>query len=151
MKTLSYQLARVGNISITLYDSSHSLYDLLNKAGHIQRLKQNFQFGAINSVFEGAHHTRWEYVIVQLYILDVYEEHYNQVSGLSSKIKINNAFISGSEIVQSWILLLNIGHLIGTFANERAMLNIAKENNKIYNILKMDYQKIKKYAISFSM
>lgn len=149
MEYINYQLPRFGNVFVELYENSKQLLRLLDKQSKIAQLKTNPQLGLIHKVYEGAHHTRWEYAVVKLHILNTFYNESPKIYGLSSKIKINGRKISGIEIIQYWILLLNMGHLKNTFVNERFLLQCLKHNKKIketfYRGLPQD-KLVKEYA-----
>ena len=130
MEYINYQLPRFGNVFVELYENSKELLTLLDKKSKIEELKNNPQLGLIHKVYEGAHHTRWEYAVVKLHILNTFYNESPKIYGLSSKIEINGRKISGIEIIQYWILLLNVGHLKNTFVNERFLLQLLKNNKK---------------------
>lgn len=134
MRSIEYMIPRLGLVNFNLYGESENLYDLLQYGGHIIRLKKNPQLGVISSVYEGAHHTRWEYVAVQLYILELFRRdgtgNYLNL-GLTATCTICGKKFSGQEIIQCWILLLNSGHLIGTFSNERAIMSYLQSNTDL--------------------
>lgn len=142
-KRLEYYLPRLGKVSTLLYNSSSLSYEILNRFNHIDRLKKIDHLGVIRNVYEGAHHPRWEYVMLQLGLLhrldnlvDEEGKRINRRLGLSRK---KNKYIyydpSGTEIIQIWILLLNSGHLPYTFASERAILRACENNEHLKNVL----------------
>jgi len=129
MKVIEYQIPRLGKLTANLYPTAQIAYQLLDIGKHIERMKHNPQLGIIRSVYEGAHHTRWEYVVTQLYIVDHLNRFGPKGIGLSNNTpKIRGKNISGADILQVWVLLLNAGHLLGTFATERALLNSLKKD-----------------------
>jgi hypothetical protein len=60
-------------------------------------------------------------------------------TGLSSNVTIGNRNATYLEVIQMWILLLNMGHLPGTFSSEKALIKCIKEDTElqksIYNSL----------------
>lgn len=130
---LEYQVPQLGKVTIRLFDHAIETYKLLNKYGHVERMKDIDQLGVISRVYEGAHHSRWEYVMVQLGLINKL----NEIGGfgLSSKIKISDETVSGAEILQMWTLLFNAGHLPGTFATARALLRCCREDSNLYHTI----------------
>lgn len=133
---IQYTIPSLGEINTQIYKPGASLcYVFLEKYGFIEKLKSINQLGVIKNTFNGTQHPRWEYVVLQIYLL-------NQLkgtefkSGLASNIKISinnqNIEISSCELIQIWILLLNSGHLPGTFASERGILACFKENKDFF-------------------
>ncbi len=140
--TLEYHLPRLGKISARLYDYAQEAYKLLGNYGHIQKLRDIDQLGVIKNVYEGAHHSRWEYVILQLYLIDkvntIKDESDIRVArglGLNSSIGFLGNKVTGADILQIWALLFNVGHLPGTFATERAILRYCKKDKEFKKLL----------------
>lgn len=128
---INYQVPRLGMVSIELYKLAEFTYQLLDKTGHIERMRRNPQLGVIRGVCEGAHHTRWEYVVTQLYLINKLKESKIKTGLSNDKPRIRNISVSGAEILQIWILLFNAGHLLGTFSNERGLLMSIGTDKKI--------------------
>jgi hypothetical protein len=141
---LEYNVPYLGKINAKLFDESISCYLLLDKYDHIERMKEIDQLGVIRGVYEGAHHSRWEYVMVQLSIIHQLctlkdeETGRNIVKGpgLKSNSKFLDYEISGASILQIWILLFNSGHLPGTFASERAVMENCIDNKNFRRIFR---------------
>jgi hypothetical protein len=136
---LEYHLPTLGTLNVGLFPLASKAYYLLDKNGHIQHLKRMNQLGIIRNVYQGAHHSRWEYIMAQLSL--VYElatrvneegRKIEQSYGLSSKnTEISDhqdSKASGADIIQCWILLLNLGHLDGTFSTERGVMRTIQGN-----------------------
>jgi len=138
-KILEYHIPGLGKIRAELFEYSSKAYELLNKHGHINRMREIEQLGVIRSVYEGVHHPRWEYVMTQLGIIYKLATRDKATGkkllrgkwGLSRKINFNSNEISGADIIQIWTLLLNAGHLPGTFATEKAILKSLKSDEKL--------------------
>lgn len=128
---VEYTIPSLGFITTQIYKPYASLcYNFLDKYDYIKKLKTINQLGVIKNTFNGTHHPRWEYVVLQIYLLNLLKKTEFK-SGLASNYKINfkNKIIkiSGCELIQIWILLLNSGHLPGTFASERGVLRFLNE------------------------
>lgn len=137
-KSFNYYLPQLGRLSIKLYPYATQCYNLLDNYGHIERLKNIDQLGVIRNVYQGAHHPRWEYVVLQLNLINRLKN-LNDAKGLglsSSKRRFLDYNPSGAEILQLWVLLLNSGHLPGTFASERALLRTFKESSGYRGVFK---------------
>jgi hypothetical protein len=146
---IDYQIPKLGRVKAELYPIAEMAYRILDKSGHIERMKQTPQLGVIRNVCEGAHHTRWEYVVTQLSIVG-HLKIVSQISGLSNNSPIikGGEEISGAEILQVWTMLLNVGHLFGTFSSERALLSQIKDDKNLRRIFKSglpDDEEIKAY------
>jgi len=136
--TLKYHVPGLGELKSDLYENSSKAYNLLKENGHIDRLKDIDQLGVIRNVYEGAHHSRWEYVMMQLGILHRLNTtdldlgfKPSKGTGLNSNVSIGNNKPTYFEIIQMWILLLNMGHLPGTFSSEKALIKCIKEDSKL--------------------
>jgi hypothetical protein len=139
-EVLEYQLPNLGLLKIFIYPYAKLALDIVNGGNLLAILKINPQLGTIRMAHEGAHHTRWEYVLVQLYIITKLSEKSqlieNKLEGLSNNDPIiGNHRMSGADLLQSWVILLNIGHLYGTFANERGFLYQLSEDKVLRNCL----------------
>lgn len=67
--------------------------------------------------------------MTMLYIIGHLSKQKDKKHGLSNNApKILTKNVSGAEILQVWVLLLNAGHLRGTFASERALLHCLKKD-----------------------
>lgn len=152
--TLKYHVPGLGELKADLYDNSSKAYNLLRKNGHIDRLKDIDQLGVIRNVYEGAHHSRWEYVMMQLGVLHRLNTtdvdlgfKPSKGTGLGSNLSIGNNKPTYLEIIQMWILLLNMGHLPGTFSSEKALIKCVKEDAKLQKTLcdSLPSEDIKKY------
>lgn len=131
---LSYHVPQLGKISTTLYPLAEKTFKLLEYYGHIDRMRKISQLGVIRNVYEGAHHSRWEYVMLQLSLIHKLSIERGETgsklsSGLglgSSNIQFRGQKPTGADILQMWTLLFNAGHLPGTFATEKAILRKCK-------------------------
>lgn len=129
---LRYHVPQLGEIKCWICKPyAANCFNLLNHYGHIKRMESIDQLGVIRNVFEGAHHPRWEYVILQLYIVNLLQDSKAlEGNGIGSNVKLGDGIeLSCAEVLQIWILLLNSGHLPGTFATEKALLKYSKKNN----------------------
>lgn len=136
---VSYNLPGYGKISAHLYDYTKSVSGILEKFGHIDRLKNINQLGPIVRVYPGAHHTKYEYVIAQMslitelcYLRGIQPEEFR----LSTRVDDFGSFSwidknpSKGDILQTLVFLTSIGHLPGTFATERAFLHHLRNKTK---------------------
>lgn len=124
---LEYHVPQLGKITAELFPLAENTYRLLDKYGHIERMKKIDQLGVIRSVYQGAHHSRWEYVMVQLSLIN-HLRNENGVGLSNNFTDISGEKPSGAEVLQILVLLFNAGHLPGTFSTERALLKYCKKN-----------------------
>lgn len=120
---LRYHLPRVGLLETTLHEESADIYNFLLPHGDIERLKTLDHLGLVRRAVESAHHPRWEYVVLILRLINLVkysapEAHLSSEVDLANGVKIS----SGQELLNSWALLLNLGHIPWTFTAERALL-----------------------------
>lgn len=120
---LSYHVPPLGNVAITLRAESAGLFSFLKSSGEIGRLRRLDHLGVIRSVWDGAHHPRWEYVVSILFLI----ERCRDVSAVRLSSPITDAtsgitISSGYELLRCWAFLLNVGHVHWTFSSERALL-----------------------------
>lgn len=119
---LTFSVPPVGTVTVFLHAESASAYDVLKAAGEVSRLKELDHLGVIRFAWEGAHHPRWEYVAFVLALLDRCRDlpgvHLSHGVTLSTTTTISSA----SELLKCWAMLLNVGHLVWTFAAEKALL-----------------------------
>lgn len=143
---IRYALPSVGNIELEFYGKASELYELLNKEGEINRLKSLNQLGLLEKVFPGAHHTRWEYIVLQLYLLKEFKDN---LPGRGFSVDIEEEFgfdfkFSATEAIQMFVLLQNYGHLNGTFETECLVLEMLSKNtdtkNRLINLLPEDFK-----------
>ncbi len=88
----------------------------------IHRLKQCAQLGIVPQAWETARHTRWDYISLILHLTRLVER--DTRLSLSSTVKLDDGTVvsSGQELVQSWAILLQTGHLAWGFTAERILL-----------------------------
>lgn len=137
---LQYNIPQLGIVNTKIFGPyAAECFNFLDKYGFIEKLKKTNQLGVIKNTLKGTHHPRWEYVVLQIYLIEQLKNtDYN--SGISSnfKLHLNNSVevLSGAELLQIWVLLLNSGHLPGTFASERGFLKYIRHNNILFNTFK---------------
>ncbi len=126
----------------------------MQKYTEINRLKKLNHLGVIHNVFPGIRHTRWDYTITMLYLIQQLRE--TNIEGLSSDKRMGEIRITGRDMMQLLALSANIGHLPGTFSVEKGLMRFLLHNNefkdkiiKIINIseeefIKIDYTNLNK-------
>lgn len=134
----NYHLPGIGTLEVNLLPYTEQLIKLLERYGHIKKLHETNQLGSLRQLYQGAHHTRYEYVFLQWAIADRLSEKSenlpNQI-GLScqhNKLPKGDKLSkhpSGREVLQCLSLLTNIGHFKETFAGSRALLCLLKRDS----------------------
>ncbi|MGD9627132.1 MAG: hypothetical protein AB7U40_06075 [Methanobacteriales archaeon] len=128
-------LPGIGNMNIVLYGKAARLYRCLREE-FFERLKKVEQLGVISQVEISASHTRWEYMIFQLYLIQkLFKEKGKRSLG---NLELGGTKLSGVELLQLWVFLFNIGHLPGTFATMRGLLLAMEKNNELKKELKKE-------------
>lgn len=134
---ISYYVPQLGKVTANLYDCTWKCYSLLDQKQDIKRLHDIDQLGVIRNVYGGAHHPRWEYVILQLSLISHFNES-TQSKGLlgwADYVDMISKEITGADVLQTWTLLFNAGHLPGTFATERAILRCCNKHEDLKKII----------------
>jgi len=133
----NYHLPGVGTLEVRLLPYTEHIINFLDHYGHIKKLHETNQLGSLRQLYQGAHHTRYEYVFLQWAIADRLSEKSENLSnqiGLSSeqtklpKVKQLSKHASGLEVLQCLSLLTNVGHFKETFAGSRALLCLLKRD-----------------------
>ena len=133
----NYHLPGVGTLEVRLLPYTEHIINFLDHYGHIKKLHETNQLGSLRQLYQGAHHTRYEYVFLQWAIADSLSEKPENLSnqiGLSCeqtklpKINQLSKHASGREVLQSLSLLTNIGHFKETFAGSRTLLCLLKRD-----------------------
>jgi len=149
---LIYNLPGFKEVKIKLFKTSGNVYSLLNEYFLIDKLKNIAQLGSIRFAFPGLHHTRYEYVILQLYFIQLLGQNRNKLEYLPTTSNVNfneiiqffgsefkevsNVRFSCIEFLQILVLLSNIGHFPETFAASKTFLNILKTDKNLLQIYK---------------
>jgi len=120
--SIEYHLPPVGTVQAILHNESERLVNHLREVSELDRLKKLDHLGIVRLVSEGAHHPRWEYVILMLHLIEKCRN--NPRVHLSRTLTLPASFScsSTSELLKVWSILLNVGHLPWTFTAERALL-----------------------------
>lgn len=129
---LTHELANLGRLNINLYGVASEFYLQAAKDGLIDYLKRVDHLGFISKSHPGNHHKRWDYVCLQLFLLQKLR-HKSFNTGLAKNTTVGSKQVSNLELVQLFVLLANIGHLEGTIATEKALFDYLKANEKHRN------------------
>lgn len=141
-KKRTYNLPGSGTLNCNVFEYTWKLFDFFEAYGHDHRIKNIYQLGHLIDVFPGAHHNRYEYLFLQWTIISELCKLKDSNLGLScnrswyGKIKSASKHPSCAEILQVLSLILNLGHLGGTFASERAFLEFLKADKTVRRTFK---------------
>lgn len=147
-----YNIYQLGKIKADIVgEYAIDCYNFLKNKNCIEKLMNMNQLGVIPNTSLGTSHNRYEYVILQIYLINILQGKPNTFTitnnkqekfhlGLNSnhdvKTHISLENPTGAEILIMWILLFNSGHLIGTFASEKGFLNVLRNNEDFLNKFK---------------
>ena len=113
----------LGKINVNFYCSSSKVFDLYEKENEFERQKKIKHLGLISKVFEGASHTRYEYLMLQSCLADLLDNlHKGSATVAQGDIKIDGKIYSGNCLLKSWFLLSNFGHAKNTIGDEKSLL-----------------------------
>jgi HD superfamily phosphohydrolase len=124
---ISYQLPRLGLVSTSIHKEAAQIYNFLLQEGEVERLKNLDHLGIVRRASEGAHHPRWETMMLMFRLIDLAKAHAHQAH-LSTGVEISDSLeiSSGTECLKAWTLLVNVGHLPLTFTAEKAFLHLLR-------------------------
>lgn len=132
-KTFSYNLSGHGKIEVELYDYAQKYLEFMEDINVIDRLANTDQLGALTNVHHGAHYTRYEYVLLQWYLIYKVKENLEDTGFGSEKDDFGEVNQlenppTVAEILQSLSLLANMGHFPDTFAASKLWLHLLNNN-----------------------
>lgn len=136
-KRILYNLNGHGQLLLYSYPYTTYLYGLLEDNNYDAKFHQTYQLGALKNVLHGANYTRYEYIILQLYLIHQLKSNCKN-SGLATKLNCIDKLPeftekpTKAEVLQCLVLLVNMGHFPDTFAASKAWLHLLS-NNK-YNV-----------------
>lgn len=132
---IKYNLSGHGQLTLYLYPYASKLYEVLCNNNYDAKFNNTNQLGALKRVLPGAHYTRYEYILLQWYLINELKQR-NIGTGLGSAngeaiksfeiTEIGN--LTGGDLLQCTVLLSNMGHFPDTFATSRVWLNVLKNN-----------------------
>lgn len=130
--TLEHIFPELGAVEVPLYDESARIYELLETLpnsgmSHLQTLDH---LGELRAVTRTTHHSRYEYLILQLHLSHFLKQRTHSL-GLSTSVPVarNVVISSGEELLKCWSFLSEHGHLLGTYETERFALKMIVEND----------------------
>jgi len=118
-----HDTGRQGDPREWLQGAALDLYEHLDAVGEIRRLKQMPQLGAVAWMRPEAKHTRWDSVALALWQAKRIA-HLDSIFGDYGKIEINGHRVgAGRDLMQCWIMLANCGHLWGSYATVKPVMD----------------------------
>lgn len=122
VEEIRYFFPFIGNLTTRLEGDAAKVYRFLNSTGEIARLKDLDHLGLIRDAYEAAHHSRWEYSVLTMCLIDSVRQneqaHLEGPVDLNETLQVDHAY----NLLKSWAMLGNVGHLVWTFVSERSLL-----------------------------
>lgn len=141
----------IGQLPYQYFGVSQEIHALLEKTKQMQKLEHIYQLGSIKDAYN-SEHRRSEYVKIQIALMTKLVYDSKGKGGLSSKFKAISFHPTRAEVLQSLVLLHNIGHMQGTFCNEAGLLYALRENTKLKSIFKYSLKsKIAKELLEYTI
>jgi hypothetical protein len=129
-------LPTLGKVGINFYCASEKVVNLYERLNEFERQKTIRHLGLISNVFEGASHTRYEYLMLQAALTDLIDNvHKGSATASQGEIKINGKGYKGNGLIKSWFLLSNLGHARNTIGDEKSLLLFAIKQRGFRNHL----------------
>jgi len=134
MHTIEYEYPDLGRVEILLHNESAEIYQFMKKhKGGIEYFEKLDQLGALREVHKSAHHSKWEYMVMQMHLIRQLKV--SEAFGFSTDIKLTKDFSVSSieELLKSWVFLTNYGHLLDTLEAERVWLELLLDEDNLRN------------------
>ncbi|PPK93931.1 hypothetical protein LY01_02153 [Nonlabens xylanidelens] len=143
-------LSFIGNIRINFYGISSEIIKIYEKELEFERQKSMKHLGVIADVLESSNHSRYEYLMLQCFLIDVIENTYKGTPNAIGSIKIDGKEYFGNSLIKTWFLLSNFGHTFKTIGDEKALLLFTNERRgfKSELINSIDDKDLKDYALN---
>jgi len=134
-KNIQYNLSGHGLLSLYAYPYTVTLYGFLENLNYDKKFHNTNQLGALKNSLHGAHYTRYEYILLQWYLIDKAKE-LSKGTGLGTqkdffgKLACIDKNPTAGEILQVLSILTNMGHFPDTFATSKVILNMLDKNHR---------------------
>lgn len=110
-----------------MFDESNAIFRLLQTlpSSGTATLERLEHLGELRRVIHVAHHSRYEYLVLQLCLVHFFKKD-AKARGLGSPVKIGGGITisSGEELPKAWAILCEHGHLYGIYEAERFWLGL---------------------------
>jgi len=130
----TYSIPTIGKVEINFNGYPYKFYQIMERHNEVERLKKLEHLGVLQNIFPGIRHTRWDYTMTMLYLIQRLRE--AGLEGLSRTRKVGEIVLSGRDIMQLLALVANIGHFPGTFAVEKGIMRYIAQSKELRNKLK---------------
>jgi len=135
VKKIKYNLNGHGQLTLCLYPYASKLYEVLCDNNYDAKFNHTNQLGALKRVLPGAHYTRYEYILLQWYLIHELKQRQSGTGLGSSNGEALKSFkieelgaLTGGDLLQCTVLLTNMGHFPDTFAASRVWLDALEKN-----------------------
>ncbi|PTL16791.1 hypothetical protein BUZ08_09565, partial [Staphylococcus gallinarum] len=131
-KFIKYNINGIGIIEPSFYENAETLLNY-KELEIIERLHKVKQLGTISGIHKGANFTRYEYILLQIELLNIVAKE----SSIGLKSKLNKEFFGENEelrdsfsdmtrvdCIQVMTILGNMGHFTGTHSSNKVWFNI---------------------------
>lgn len=147
-KSIGINLSLIGNVRVNFYGFAYEIVKIYDKQQEFERQKRIKHLGVISEVIDSSHHTRYEYLLLQCFLVDVIENTYKGTPNAIGSLKIDGKEYFGNSIIKSWFLLSNFGHTFNTFGDEKALLlfNYKRKGFRNKLISDIEDEELKSYA-----
>lgn len=126
---ITHEMSNLGRININLFGLAAEFYSIAQADGLIDYLKKVDHLGFISKSHPGNHHKRWDYVCLQLLLIQKLK-HPTLNTGLGTTVRLGEIEASNQELLQFFVLFANVGHLEGTISSERALLDHLRKDSE---------------------
>ena len=119
-KSITVEIPQFGLTKINFFDISDLSYDLYLETNEFERQKNIPHLGIINKNINCAQHTRFDYLMLQLATVDLFEKinkgslHYK-----TGELSFHGKKFNGASILKCWFMLSNYGHPQYTISDEQ--------------------------------
>lgn len=147
-KSIGINLSLIGNVRVNFYGFAYEIVKIYDKLEEFERQKRIKHLGVISEVIDSSNHTRYEYLLLQCFLVDVIENTYKGTPNAIGSIKIDGKEYFGNSIIKVWFLLSNFGHTFNTFGDEKTLLlfNYKRKGFRNKLISDIEDEDFKKYA-----
>jgi hypothetical protein len=146
---LSVNIPTFGMVEMNFLGVSRKVIDLYDLVNEFHRQRSIKHLGLISEVFDSVSHTRFDYIMLQCMIVDIFEKFHTSESLYNlGSLKLNGISEYGHSILKSWFLLSNFGHTKHTIGDEKALAYFFINDKQARKTLieKIKDNGLKKYA-----
>src|SRR4030043_479178 len=105
VETIEYAYPDLGSVKVKLQNESAEIYKFIKKQTEGTEFFERLdQLGALRFVHKSAHHSRWEHMVLQMYLVQQLKA--NSAIGFSTSVRLTTQLSVSSleELLKSWVL-----------------------------------------------